>query len=76
SDYDMSCTYAMLESPMRVENYVATLSLTPVTTTNETFAEWRAEFDAAPEREEGLVQHIGSNVFAAALASLRERFRR
>jgi polyketide cyclase/dehydrase/lipid transport protein len=25
SDYEMSCTYAILESPMGVENYVATL---------------------------------------------------
>ena len=31
SDYDMFCTYAILESPMGVENYVATLRLTPVT---------------------------------------------
>jgi Polyketide cyclase / dehydrase and lipid transport len=31
SDFDMFCTYAILESPMGVENYVATLRLTPVT---------------------------------------------
>ena len=31
SDYDMFCTYSILESPMGVDNYVATLRLTPVT---------------------------------------------
>ncbi len=31
SDFDMFCTYSILESPMGVENYVATLRLTPVT---------------------------------------------
>ena len=31
SDYDYSCVYEILESPMDVENYVATLKLTPVT---------------------------------------------
>src|SRR5579864_5198221 len=31
SDYDLSCSYSILESPMGVENYVATLSLTPIT---------------------------------------------
>ena len=31
SDYEYSCTYSILESPMGVENYVATLKLTPVT---------------------------------------------
>lgn len=75
SDWDMSCTYAILESPMGVENYRATLALTPVTATDETFAEWSAEFDAAPEAEAGLAEHIGTNVFAAALAHLAARFR-
>ena len=31
SDYDYSCTYEILESPMGVSNYIATLKLTPVT---------------------------------------------
>ena len=38
SDYDMFCTYSILESPMGVENYVATLRLTPVTDGDQTFA--------------------------------------
>src|SRR5207237_961197 len=50
SDYDMFCTYSILESPMGVENYVATLRLTPVTDGDQTFLEWTAEFDCAPER--------------------------
>ena len=53
SDYDMFCTYSILESPMGVENYVATLRLTPVTDGERTFVEWTAEFDCAPEREGG-----------------------
>ena len=76
SDYDMSCTYAILESPMGVDNYVATLRLIPITDGDHTFAEWSAEFDAAPEREEQLVAAIGRDVFAAALAALKQRFAR
>ena len=76
SDYEMSCTYSILESPMGVENYIATLSLTPVTDGNQTFAEWTAEFDAAPEREGELVQFIGGSVFQAAFNSLKERLSR
>jgi len=30
SDYDYSCSYEILESPMGVDNYVATLKLTPI----------------------------------------------
>ena len=56
SDYDMFCTYSILESPMGVENYVATLRLTPVTDGEKTFLEWSAEFDCAPEREAELDQ--------------------
>ena len=74
SDYDMSCTYAILESPMGVENYVATLRLIPVTDGDQTFAEWTAEFDAAPDREAGIADDIARNVFAAALTSLKSRF--
>jgi len=76
SDYDLSYTYSILESPMGVENYVASLTLTPVTDGNVTFAEWQAEFDCAPERESALVRQIGVNVFQAAFDSLKERLER
>ncbi len=74
SDYEMSFGYTILESPMGVENYYATFCLTPVTDADHTFAEWEAEFDAAPEREDGLVEHIGRNVFASGLEALKRRF--
>ena len=51
SDYDYQCSYSILESPMGVDNYVATLKLTPVTDGNRTFAEWWAEFDCAPSND-------------------------
>lgn len=76
SDYDLSCSYAILESPMQVENYVATLSLTPITDGNLTLAEWQAEFDCAPEREAALMHQIGSGVFQAAFTALKQRFGR
>lgn len=76
SDYDMSCTYAILESPMDVRDYVATLRLIPVTDGDQCFAEWSAEFDCADEREAGLVRQIGAGVFAAGLAALKRRFSR
>jgi len=76
SDYDLSCTYAILESSMGVENYVARLALTPVTDGNVTFAEWEAEFDCPPEREAGLVQLIGKGVFQAGFDALKRRFGR
>lgn len=76
SDYDLSCSYAILESPMGVENYVAKLSLTPVTDTNATFAEWQAEFDCPLDREAALIQQIGQGVFQTAFNALKQRFGR
>jgi hypothetical protein len=76
SDYDLSMSYAILESPMPVDDYISSLSLTPITDGNRTFAEWQAEFDCPPEREAALVQQIGTNVFLAALTALKQRFRR
>src|ERR1700750_2174607 len=74
SDYDMFCTYSILESPMGVENYVATLRLTPVTDGDQTFLEWTAEFDCAPERETELVGNIGGGVFQGGFDALKRAF--
>jgi hypothetical protein len=76
SDYDFQCTYAILESPLGVQNFVATLKLTPVTDGDRTFAEWWAEFDCAPDREGELAQHIGQGVFQSGLDALKGKFRR
>lgn len=73
SDYDMFQTYAILESPMALTDYVATLRLTPVTDGARTFAEWTAEFDCAPEVAEDLVGGIGGNVFQAGFDALKRQ---
>ena len=76
SDYDFSCTYEILESPMGVENYVATLKLTPITDGNGTFAEWSAEFDCAEGRERDLNESIGNGVFQGGFDALKRHFGR
>jgi hypothetical protein len=74
SDYDFTMVYSILESPMGVENYIATLKLIPITDGDRCFAEWSAEFDCATGREQELIGHIGRNVFLAAFQSLKTRF--
>jgi uncharacterized protein YndB with AHSA1/START domain len=76
SDYDMFCTYAILESPMPLENYVATLRLTPVTDGERTFVEWNAEFDCDPADEADLVAGIGRDVFQGGFDALKRHFGR
>ena len=74
SDCDYACTYAILESPMGVENFCATLKLTPVTDGNRAFAEWSAEFDCAPQDAAELSEGIAGNVFEDGLDALKRRF--
>lgn len=73
SDYDLSMSYEILESPMGVSDYIATLSLTPVTETGQTFAAWEARFDCPPGREAALERQIGGDVFAAAFRHFAAR---
>jgi len=76
SDYDYQCSYSILESPMGVSNYVATLKFTPVTDGNRTFAEWSAEFDAPLAQERKLAEDIGQGVFQAGFDALKSYFGR
>ena len=74
SDYDMFCTYSILDSPMPLTNYVATLRLTPITDQDRTFIEWSADFDCAPDKEGELVSNIGGNVFQGGFDALKRAF--
>ncbi len=73
SDYDMFCTYAILESPMPLTDYMATLRLTPISDGNRTFIEWSAEFDCAAEAAAELVDGIATNVFQAGFDALKRQ---
>lgn len=73
SDYDYSCTYSILESPMGVSSYIATIRLVPVTDGNRTFCEWTAEFDCAPDRVKELHDYIAQGVFQAGFAALNRQ---
>lgn len=76
SDYDFQCIYSILESPMPLTNYIATLKFTPVTDGERTFAEWSAEFDCEQEREVELSRNIGQGVFQVGFDALKQRFSR
>ena len=71
SDAEYLCTYTILESPLPIENYVATLRLIPITDGNRTYIEWTAEFCCQPEKEEDLVKTIGDGVFQGGFDALK-----
>ncbi len=76
SDYDLYCTYEILESPMPLEDYIATLRLTPVTDGDRCFIEWSAEFSCDPQNENDLVNGIADDVFQTGFDALKRHFGR
>jgi hypothetical protein len=74
SDYDFTYSYAILDSPMDLSDYVATLRLFPVTEGNRCFIEWSAEFDCAQEKVAELGETVGGGVFQTGLDALKKRY--
>jgi hypothetical protein len=72
SDRDHQCTYAILDSPLPVQNYVATVKLVPITDGDRTYASWTAEFDTDQER--AMRELIGQGVFMTGFNSLKQTF--
>ena len=63
-------TYNFEKPAFPVKNYTATLRLYPVTHTDQTFAEWEAAFDEAPDDEGKYEKIISKDVFAANFKNL------
>ncbi len=76
SDRDMSLTYCLLEAPLRLDGYVATLRLRPITDGDRTFVQWESRFDAPAAEADGLVRLVGDTIYAAGLEALRSRLGR
>ncbi len=74
SDTDCKYTYSILKSPMPMENYIATLSLSEITATNQTFAEWYSNFDVKDLSEEKNTINTVRDVYKSGLGNLADIF--
>lgn len=74
SDVDYSFRYCIIDSPLPVDNYVAQLTLYPVTADNSTVGIWTAEFDVTNGDEAGVVDAVGNGTFGKAFEVLNELF--
>ena len=72
SDFDYTCTYAILDSPMALRDHVATLRLFPVTEDNRCFIEWTAEFECAPDLVAELAETICEGMFQSGFEALKK----
>lgn len=70
-DRAFSFTYCILDAPVPLFGYVATVKLQPVTEGNATFWEWRSRFAAPPSQEREMVRLVGDQIYAAGFRALR-----
>jgi hypothetical protein len=59
-------------TPLPVENYLAELTLHPVTAEDTTVGVWTAEFDVTNDDESGVVDAVGNGTFGTAFEVLNE----
>ena len=74
SDHEMFLRYDIVEGPIPVSNYVATMRLYPVTAGDLTFATWSAEFDCDPDQREAMADVVGGMICAGGLQALKDYF--
>jgi len=74
SDPEMTYSYNFEKTPFDVENYVATLRVTPVTDGDRCFVEWWTVFDCDVAKIDEWVETFSGPVFKTGLDALKSRF--
>jgi hypothetical protein len=74
SDADRSYTYNFEKTPFDVDNYKATIRVTPVTDGGQAFAEWWTEFDCDRDKQDHWTGFFASQVFQGGFDALKAHF--
>jgi len=74
SDRDRSFSYCILDAPIPLVGYVATVRLKPVTDGARTFWEWSSRFAAPAERAEELARLVGEDIYEAGFDAVKQHF--
>jgi NADPH2:quinone reductase len=71
SDVETSFTYCIVEAPVMLRNYHATVRLRPVTSDGHCFWEWWARFDPSAADKQRLSRFVAHDIFEAGFRSVR-----
>lgn len=74
SDEETWLRYNIVEGPLPVTNYVATMRLRPVTDGNRTFVSWSAEFDTPDKHRDAMQKAVGGQICAGGLQAMKAYF--
>ncbi|MGR8921903.1 MAG: SRPBCC family protein [Gammaproteobacteria bacterium] len=70
-DRTLSLSYDIVDGPLPVSDYLATIAVTPVTADDTSFVSWGAVFDTPPEHREAMREVVGAQICAGGLAALK-----
>ncbi len=71
SDRDFSFTYCILEAPLPLMGYVATVRLKRVTDGNQTYWEWRSSFAPPAAERARLTRLVAEDIYEAGFRAIR-----
>ncbi len=75
SDETRSYTYDFQKTPFDVDNYLATLRVTPVTDGNIAFVEWWTTFDCDRDQQDHWTGFFANEIFQNGFKALKKRMR-
>lgn len=65
-------SYCLIDSPLPLYDYVATIRLMPVTDSGATFWQWESEFSPPPDRARELVDLVGNGIYRTGMRALEQ----
>lgn len=74
SDLQRSYTYDFQKTPFDVDNYCATIRVTPVSDGNRSFVEWWTTFDCDRDQQAHWTDFFANQVFQGGFEALKQRF--
>jgi len=74
SDREHMLSYCILDSPLPLFGYVATIRLKPVTDGRRTFFEWSSDFETPIGREQDLMRLVGEGIYEAGFDAVKQAF--
>jgi NADPH:quinone reductase len=75
SDHDHQYTYCIISAPLALQNYVATVKLTPVTDGNQTLWQWQSRFNTPKSQGEELSRIVGEDIYEAGFRAIKQNLR-
>jgi hypothetical protein len=74
SDHERMYTYDFQKTPFDVDNYKATIRVTPITDGNKSFVEWWTTFDCDRDRQEHWTNLFAQEVFQGGFEALKAHY--